>query len=156
MDGSIVLGCGQRKRLLEIYRGKEANIPVEARLRAHIVLLLCATIARWKERFESGGLEALLKENRGRTATLLVGWAWLLVSWLKTLTPRYFGYCRSRWCLGVVRHAAGEGERGNGAALPAWPESGVASAAAGAGTERPAAAVEAAENPRIAEGFAAG
>jgi hypothetical protein len=40
MDGSIVLGSSQRKRLLEIYRGKEANIPAEVRLRAHIILLL--------------------------------------------------------------------------------------------------------------------
>ena len=90
MDGSIVLGCGQRKRLLEIYRGKEANVPAEARLRAHVILLLAdgqpwsliaavlfcstATIARWKGRFEAGGVEALLEEKRGRTAALLVGW----------------------------------------------------------------------------------
>lgn len=113
MDGSIVLGSSQRKRLLEIYRGKEAN-PAEARLRAHLILLLAeghawtliesvlfcssATIARWKERFESGGIDALLEENRGRTATLLVGWTLLIVAWVKRLTPRDFGYCRSRWC----------------------------------------------------------
>lgn len=113
MDGSIVLGCSQRKRLLEIYRGKKANVPVEARLRAHVILLLSdghpwsliqqmlfcssATIDRWKKRFESGGVDALLEQRRGRVATLLVGWAWVLVSWVKTLSPRDFGYCRSRW-----------------------------------------------------------
>ena len=90
MDGSIVLGSSQRKRLLEIYRGKKEH-PAQVRLRAHIVLLLSqghpwsliedvlfcstATIARWKEHFESGGIEALLEEKRGRPAVLLVDWA---------------------------------------------------------------------------------
>lgn len=117
MDGSIVLGRGQRKRLLDLYRGKEAH-PAGVRLRAHIVLLLAerrpwslieqvlfcstATIARWKTRFESGGGDALLAERRGRTATLLVSWALLIVSWVKTLTPRDFGYCRSRWCCATL------------------------------------------------------
>ena len=116
MDGSIVLGSSQRKRLLEIYRGKEAT-SAEVRLRAHIILLLSegyawaliaavlfcssATIARWKDRFESGGIEALLQEKRGRRAVLL-GWAVVLVEWVKTLTPREFGYCRSRWCCATL------------------------------------------------------
>ena len=39
MDGSIVLGPGQRKRLLAICRGKEEQ-PANVRLRAHIILLL--------------------------------------------------------------------------------------------------------------------
>jgi transposase len=118
MDGSIVLSSSQRKRLLEIYRGKEANVPAEARLRAHVVLLLAeghpwsliqrmlfcssATVDRWKKRFESGGVEALLAERRGRVATLLMGWGWLLAIWIKTLSPRDFGYCRSRWCCGTL------------------------------------------------------
>ena len=116
MDGSIVLGSSERKRLLELYR-KETLHP-QVRLRVHIVLLLAqgcawslittvlfcssATIARWKERFESGGVEALLQERRGRIATLLVGLGWLLVNWVKTLTPRDFGYCRSRWCCATL------------------------------------------------------
>jgi transposase len=117
MDGSIVLGSSERKRLLGIYRGKEAH-PAQVRLRAHVVLLLSeqrpwslieevlfcssATIARWKERFESGGVEALLEETRGRSATLLVGWALLIVGWVKRLSPRDFGYCRSRWCCATL------------------------------------------------------
>src|SRR5439155_15862637 len=117
MDGSIVLGSSERKRLLEIYRGKEEH-PAQVRLRAHIVLLLSeghtwslieavlfcstATIARWKERFDSGGVEALLEESRGREATLLVNWALILVSWVKRLSPRDFGYCRSRWCCSTL------------------------------------------------------
>ena len=116
MDGSIVLGSSQRKRLLGIYRGKEAH-PAQVRLRAQIVLTLAdghswslieqmlfcstATIARWKDRFDSGGVDALLEERRGREATLLVNWALILVSWVKTLCPRDFGYCRSRWCCTV-------------------------------------------------------
>jgi hypothetical protein len=69
-------------------------------------VLLCstATISRWKDRFESGGVErtglrppqARLEENPGRAATLLANWAWLLVFWVKVLTPRRFGYFRSR------------------------------------------------------------
>jgi transposase len=117
MDGSIVLGSGERKRLLDVYRGKEAS-PAEVRLRAHIVLLLSeghvwslitqmlfcstATIARCKKRFESGGVDALLEERRGRVATLLADWALLLIVWVKTFTPRDFGYCRSRWCCATL------------------------------------------------------
>ena len=116
MDGSIVLGSSQRKRLLAVYRRE--SVHPQVRLRAHIILLLSegrawsliaavlfcstATIARWKARFESGGVEALLEENRGRTAALLVAWAALLVAWVKTLTPRDFGYCRSRWCCATL------------------------------------------------------
>lgn len=117
MDGSIVLNASQRKRLLEIYRGKEAH-PAEVRLRAHILLLLArgqswsliatmlfcstATIGRWRRQFLSGGVDALLERRRGRTATLLVGWMWVLVEWVRTLTPRDFGYCRSRWCCATL------------------------------------------------------
>src|SRR5260370_5194916 len=116
MDGSIVLGSSQRKRLLEVYRGsggKELHHP-QARLRAHIILLLSdghswsliedvlfcstATIARWQDRFESGGIDALLQENRGRVATLRVSWTWLIVMGVKTLTPLEFGYCVSSCC----------------------------------------------------------
>lgn len=52
MDGSIVLGGSQRKRLLGIYRGKEANVPAEARLRAHIILLLSAGCP-WAEKLRA-------------------------------------------------------------------------------------------------------
>jgi putative transposase len=118
MDGSIVLGHGQRKRLLEIYRGGKELHHSQVRLRAHIVLLLSeghpwaliaavlfcstATIARWKDRFEQGGIDALLEENRGRRPWLLVGWIGLILVWIKRLTPRDFGYCRSRWCCATL------------------------------------------------------
>lgn len=109
MDGSIDLGRSQRNRLLDLYR-KDPSPCV--RHRAHIVLLLAdghawalvatvlfcstATIARWKSRFEAGGVDALLEEKRGRRPRF-AEWATLLVVWIKTLTPRDFGYCRSRW-----------------------------------------------------------
>ena len=76
MDGSVSLGRAERKRLLEMYR---RSPDPAVRLRSHIVLLLaegqtwatiaavlfCSTrtIARWKERFETGGVEALLTET---------------------------------------------------------------------------------------------
>src|SRR5687768_16904332 len=116
MDGSIVLGSSQRKRLLAVYRRE--SVHPQVRLRAHIILLLSegrawaliaavlfcstATIARWKTRFESGGVDALGDERRGRKATRLVGWAVVLVQWVTTLTPRDFGYCRSRWCCATL------------------------------------------------------
>lgn len=115
MDGSIVLGRSQRNRLLDLYR-KDPSPCV--RLRAHVILLLAeghawalicavlfcssATIARWKQRFEAGGIDALLAEGRGRRPVLLVAWAVMLVTWVKTLTPRDFGYCRSRWCCATL------------------------------------------------------
>jgi transposase len=116
MDGSVVLGSSQRKRLLAVCRRKSAHPRV--RLRAHIILLLSegrawslvaavlfcstATIARWKARFERGGVDALLAERRGRAASLLVDWALLLVAWVRTRTPRDFGYCHSRWCCATL------------------------------------------------------
>ena len=115
MDGSIVLGRRQRNRLLDLYR--KENLGPAVRLRAHIILLLAdghpwalicavlfcstATIARWKHRFEQGGVETLLQEGRGRRP-VLAGWAAVLVRWVKKHTPRDFGYCRSRWCCSTL------------------------------------------------------
>jgi putative transposase len=110
MDGSsIVLGRRERNRLLDLYR-KDPSPCV--RLRAHVILLLSAghpwslicavlfcssaTVARWKARFEAGGVDALLAEKRGRRLAR-VAWVVLVVAWVRTMTPRDFGYCRSRW-----------------------------------------------------------
>lgn len=114
MDGSIVLGGSQRKRLLQLYR-KEPDPQV--RLRAQVILLLAdgwawatiaavlfcstATIDRWRRRFQQGGVDALLEHNRGRRSTL-IGWAVVLLAWVKTRTPRDFGYCRSRWACSTL------------------------------------------------------
>jgi transposase len=114
MDGSIALGRAQRKRLLDLYR-RDPDPCV--RLRAHIILLLSeghawslvcavlfcstATVARWQARFAAGGVDALGGARRGRRA-VLVGWTLTVVTWVRTLTPRDFGYCRSRWCCATL------------------------------------------------------
>jgi transposase len=115
MDGTIALRSSERKALLRLYRSAPDSA---VRLRAHLLLLLadghawatiaallyCSTrtIARWKRRFGQGGIQTLLDERRGRRC--LWG-AWiidLVTAWVTTLTPRDFGFLRSRWCCGVV------------------------------------------------------
>jgi putative transposase len=115
MDGTITLRSSERKTLLECYR---RDTRPAVRLRAHIILLLaegypwaliaatlfCSTrtIARWKDRFAAGGVEALVEEQRGRPPGGMV-WAidWV-VHWVTERTPRDFGFLRSRWCCGTV------------------------------------------------------
>jgi transposase len=117
MDGSIVLDDSPRKVLLEIYR---KGTDPQLRLRAHILLLLAvgqswmtissmlfcstATIARWKNRYEQGGLEAVLNPDRrpGRPAELWTGWVHVVVRWVRDLYPLDFGYVRSRWCCATL------------------------------------------------------
>jgi hypothetical protein len=98
MDGSIVLRPGQRKLLLDVYRrGTDPSL----RLRANLLLLLAsgqtwltislvlfcstATIARWKKRFEQGGIEAVLQSRRGQPAIFWAGWAVIVDRWVRDL-----------------------------------------------------------------------
>lgn len=115
MEGSISLGRAERKRLLELYR-KHPDPAV--RKRGHMVLLLadghpwslivtvlyCSTrtIARWKERYEAGGLEALLGERRGRASPFGPWAVRAAVRWVTHKLPRDFGFLRSRWCCELV------------------------------------------------------
>jgi putative transposase len=115
MDGSIVLARSQRKVLLDWYR---QDPDPAVRLRAHILLLLAAgqswsmiaiflfcstaTIARWKKRFEQGGIQALRQENRGRPAVAKQGWIALAVSYIQCRRPLEFGFLRSRWCCATL------------------------------------------------------
>ena len=120
MDGSIVLGGSRRKRLLTLFRTEPDP---DVRRRAHLILLLAdghpwalisavlfcstATIARWKDRFERGGVDALREEDhRGRPETACgpVGGIWMstIVRWATTLTPQFFGLVRSRWCCSAL------------------------------------------------------
>ena len=95
------------------------------RLRAHLLLLLAdgharavvcavlfcstATVARWKSRFEAGGVDregAVPGEGRGRLGVLL-GWADLVVLWVKDLSRGTSGTSGAggaappwRWCCG--------------------------------------------------------
>jgi putative transposase len=112
---SITLTPAQRSTLLRYYRGP-SRPPL--RLRAHILLLLadgrpwddiaralyCSTrtIARWKDRFQRQGLAALPGLPTGAPRRLGAGWAALVVTWALRLTPRAFGYLRSRWCCGLL------------------------------------------------------
>lgn len=115
MDGRVVLHGRQRSRLLELYR----SCPDPAlRLRAHIILLLAdgypwaliaamlycstATIARWKGRFEDGGVAALQGSARGPEPKLALAWAAVVVGWVKHRWPSDFGFCRSRWCCATL------------------------------------------------------
>jgi transposase len=120
MDGSIVLGGSRRKRLLAMYRTEPDP---RVRLRAHLILLLAdghawavvaavlfcstATIARWKRRFEAGGIDALREEDRRGRPESACGpvriWMATVVRWATTLTPSFFGLVRSRWsCAALV------------------------------------------------------
>src|SRR5215472_12646422 len=109
MPSTISLSPQDRKALLSHVR---TDTDPDLRRRAHIVLLLadghtwalitavlfCSsrTIARWKGRFERGGVEALL--GRPSSTPLFAGrWLSLVVSWVLTKTPRAFGFLRSRW-----------------------------------------------------------
>jgi len=115
MDGSIVLRGNQRNCLLALYRSDPDPV---VRLRAHIILLLAdgyawsliaavlfcssATIARWKERFEQQGVQALRQQNRGRNSMLGSRWIAVVVAWVQQHTPRDFGFLRSRWCCATL------------------------------------------------------
>lgn len=110
MDGSIHLREDQRNDLLDHYR---RSPDPAVRLRAHLILLLAdgwtwativavlytssSTIRRWQQRFAEGGVEALLGHRRGRRAAWAAWWAALVTSWVLRLTPRDFGFYRSRW-----------------------------------------------------------
>ena len=110
LPGSIVLSRTDRATLLDYYRG---HADPAVRLRAHLVLLLadgyswsvitavlfCSarTVARWRKRFEQGGVAALEGKARGAPVRYGAYWAELVVRWFTTLTPQAFGFFRSRW-----------------------------------------------------------
>lgn len=111
MRHSITLTPDQRATLLRYFR---TSAQPQLRSRAHILLLLddgrtwediartlyCSsrTIDRWQRRFRAGGLAALVGRPVGAPRRLGSGWATVVVTWVLTLTPRTFGFVRSRWC----------------------------------------------------------
>jgi putative transposase len=112
---SIRLTADQRKELLGLYRGDPD--PQVCR-RAHILLLLAHgypwasiaavlftspdTIARWKRRFESGGVPEVLGRPRGRKRSAAWAWAAAVVVWVLTRRPAELGFARSRWSCEAV------------------------------------------------------
>jgi transposase len=115
MSCKIVLSADERNTLLDHYR---SDPDPQLRLRAHLILLLAAgpswalitavlfcssaTLARWQRRFCAGRVEALLGLPRGRPPRLAARWAALLADWVTRLTPRAFGFLRSRWSCAVL------------------------------------------------------
>jgi transposase len=112
---SIRLTVGDRHALLDHYR---AGLDPQVRLRAHILLLLADgypwatiaavlftspdTIARWKGRFERGGVGEVLGRPRGRRRSPAWAWAAVVVLWVLTRRPAAFGFARSRWSCEAV------------------------------------------------------
>ena len=112
---SIRLSTGDRNALLGHYR---ADPDPQVRLRAHVLLLLGDgypwatiaavlftspdTIARWKGRFQSGGVAAVLGRPRGRRRSAAWAWAAVVVLWVLARRPAAFGFARSRWSCEAV------------------------------------------------------
>jgi transposase len=110
MTTSIALSDDERNSLLVSLRS--SGDPA-LRLRAHIVLLLAGgytwatiaavlfcstrTIARWHDRFRAGRLDALCRVARGGPPRRAAAWLAVLRGWVLDLTPRAFGWLRSRW-----------------------------------------------------------
>jgi putative transposase len=115
MSCTITLRAAERKALLDLYR--QGTDPQVAR-RAHIVLLLdsgfswdaiadvlftsTSTIARWQQRFQTGGLQALAGRPLGRHPRFAGHWAGVVVRWVTEHAPRDFGFLRSRWTCAVA------------------------------------------------------
>jgi transposase len=116
MDGSIRLSEQERKTLLEVAQTARAQ---EQWLRARILLALAdgwtwnviasvrltssSTINRWRKRYLQGGLGAVLDAPpRSRPSRFAAFWIALVFRWVTTLTPRDFGFYRSRWCCSTL------------------------------------------------------
>jgi putative transposase len=112
---SIRLTADGRNTLLEHYR---RDPDPQVRLRAHILLLLADghtwatiaavlftspdTIARWKGRFQRGGVDEVLGRPRGRKRSAAWAWVAVVVAWVLTRRPSEFGFARSRWSCEAV------------------------------------------------------
>src|SRR5690242_19251337 len=115
MESYLRITARERQVLLEQYR---QGVHMRTRLRAHILLLLaqgyswatiagvlfCSTrtIARWRTRAETQGVQAVLSCSPQASAWLDHGWREVVAAWVTQYSPRDFGFLRSRWCCGVV------------------------------------------------------
>jgi transposase len=121
MPAAQLLNANQRKKLLHYYRHHRDP---SVRLRAHIILLLadghpwsvienmlfCSsrTIDRWRERFEAGGIDALL----GRAAGLKPRWSGDAETVLREAlehAPDQLGYLAVNWTVPLLREHIGKG-----------------------------------------------
>ena len=108
MDVSISMTAAERKTVLSIYRG---GGDARAARRAQVLLLLddghsyrqimeftyvsSDTVARLKRRFVEGRLPAALAEPE--EDDVVPFWQVVVAGWALNMTPRDFGYFRSRW-----------------------------------------------------------
>lgn len=115
MNSTISLTTQERNTLLHYLRNSSQP---QCRLRAHILLLLadgytwaviaavlyCSsrTIARWKNRFEQGGVPALMGQSKGTPPLFSRHWATWVVHWVTEQTPRLYGFVRSRWNCALI------------------------------------------------------
>jgi putative transposase len=115
MSCTISLAAHERKALLDLYR--HSPDPAVAH-RAHLLLLLAdgfpwdtisavlftstSTIARWQQRYQQAGLEALFGRPPGRRPWFSGLWGRLAVRWVTERSPRDFGFLRSRWTCATV------------------------------------------------------
>lgn len=60
------------------------------------------TIARWKRRFDRGGVDEILGRPRGRRLSGVHAWAAVVIRWVLTFSPTDFRFARSRWSCEAV------------------------------------------------------
>jgi putative transposase len=111
MTCSIRLTDQQRNLLLQWYQHYSH---AQVSRRCHMILLLddghsyndiaenlycsSSTIARWKDRFLRGGIEALRGQKRGPGPKFSPCWPEAVTDLVDNFRPTDFGYYRSRWC----------------------------------------------------------
>ena len=115
MSHCITLTSAERHSLVDWYR---CHPDPQVRLRCHIILLLadgytwatlvavlyCSsrTIDRWQKAFRHGRLPALLGQRPGPAPRFAPGWVATVAHWVLQLTPRAFGFVRTRWCCALL------------------------------------------------------
>jgi putative transposase len=115
MDRPLHLTPTEHHALVEQYRkGSDSRV----RLRAHILLLLahgyswaviagvlfCSTrtIARWQSRVRQEGIMAMLGPQPTHQPRWESWWSGVVARWVMELSPRHFGFLRSRWCCRMI------------------------------------------------------
>lgn len=113
MAGKIVLSARERKRCLHVWHyGPDPRLArralvllrLDAREPYREIQRTCYVssdlIAAVTRQFRGGGLTAVLVSERIPRAA--PGWVFVVLTWLGGLTPRAFGFFRSRWTCSVL------------------------------------------------------